>query len=66
MVLIDCPTCKRRMTVVVKTCPGCGKAVEKRKSGWTQRPILVDVLGFLGIASMVGWLLWWLVTGPSF
>ena len=66
MVLIDCPTCKRRMDVVRKECPGCGKALEKRKSGWTQRPIIIDVVLFLGGTAATLWFLWWLITGPSF
>ena len=65
MVLIDCPTCRRRLAVIDKNCPGCGRALE-RKRGWTPTPVIIDVLGFLGVVSMVGWLLWWLISGPSF
>jgi hypothetical protein len=66
MVLIDCPTCRRRLTVAVQNCPGCGRALERKKDRRLRMPILLDVVVFLGAASLLGWFLWWLVSGPSF
>lgn len=65
MVVIQCPTCRRRLDTVSPTCPGCGKALV-RDTGWKKRPLLFDVVGFLGIGSAILWLIWWLLTGPSF
>jgi hypothetical protein len=65
MVLIDCPKCRRRMTVTVPNCPGCGTALERKKDR-LRRPVIVDVVVFLGASSLLGWFLWWLLSGPSF
>jgi hypothetical protein len=52
MVLIDCPTCRRRLTVAVQNCPGCGRALERKKDRRLRMPILLDVVVFLGAASL--------------
>lgn len=65
MAIIKCPHCRRQMDVVLKSCPGCGKALV-RDTGWRKRPIVVDVVGFVGLTTLVLWLIWWILTGPSF
>lgn len=58
MILIDCPTCRRRVPEKTRTCPGCGKKVKRLEVGWTERRFLTDLVVLVSATSFIAILIW--------